>query len=256
MFSLYITHGYFAPQGQKWVVATDTVLLVKSMIFAIWPSTGRLPTSTLYHPLWHMGTYSCIYRIGWHNEKRKPFSFLPEINSDPTLICFCHYCSWFKKVIRTPASRTDFSGTICLLVCFCLWWCVPFISKYNRVLFLWNRFHTNGIPKSSEVCGIKWSMYPFTATFISVLAMIPMLPFERPWVLTDLLVFSLWVTFSVLLNLLLTCSTVLQAMVSQAPTSVDPVNAILSMPTWEAIAAPAVGPYPGKILMTPGGKPA
>jgi len=28
------------------------------------------------------------------------------------------------------------------------------------------------------------------------------------------------------------------------------------MPMCEAIAAPAVGPYPGKILMTPGGNPA
>lgn len=39
-------------------------------------------------------------------------------------------------------------------------------------------------------------------------------------------------------------------------TSVDPVNATLSMPMCDAIAAPAVGPNPGKILTTPGGKPA
>lgn len=39
-------------------------------------------------------------------------------------------------------------------------------------------------------------------------------------------------------------------------TSVDPVKATLSMPMCEAIAAPAVGPNPGKILMTPGGNPA
>lgn len=48
------------------------------------------------------------------------------------------------------------------------------------------------------------------------------------------------------------CSSV----VSRVLTSVEPVNAILSMPIWEAIAAPAVGPYPGRILTTPGGKPA
>lgn len=39
-------------------------------------------------------------------------------------------------------------------------------------------------------------------------------------------------------------------------TLVDPVNATLSMPMCTAIAAPAVGPYPGKILTTPGGNPA
>lgn len=39
-------------------------------------------------------------------------------------------------------------------------------------------------------------------------------------------------------------------------TLVDPVNATLSMPMCKAIAAPAVGPYPGKILTTPGGNPA
>lgn len=39
-------------------------------------------------------------------------------------------------------------------------------------------------------------------------------------------------------------------------TSVDPVNATLSMPMCDAIAAPAVGPNPGTILTTPGGKPA
>ena len=39
-------------------------------------------------------------------------------------------------------------------------------------------------------------------------------------------------------------------------TSVDPVKATLSMPMCEAIAAPAVGPNPGKILTTPGGNPA
>lgn len=43
---------------------------------------------------------------------------------------------------------------------------------------------------------------------------------------------------------------------SERSTLVDPVNATLSMPTCEAIAAPAVGPYPGKILTTPGGNPA
>ena len=39
-------------------------------------------------------------------------------------------------------------------------------------------------------------------------------------------------------------------------TSVDPVKAILSTSMWLAIAPPAVGPYPGIRLTTPGGKPA
>lgn len=39
-------------------------------------------------------------------------------------------------------------------------------------------------------------------------------------------------------------------------TSVEPVNATLSMFIWLAIAAPAVGPNPGTIFTTPGGKPA
>lgn len=42
----------------------------------------------------------------------------------------------------------------------------------------------------------------------------------------------------------------------QKVTFVDPVNATLSMPMWEAMEAPAVGPNPGKILTTPGGNPA
>ncbi len=39
-------------------------------------------------------------------------------------------------------------------------------------------------------------------------------------------------------------------------TSVEPVKATLSMFIWLAIAAPAVGPNPGTIFTTPGGKPA
>lgn len=39
-------------------------------------------------------------------------------------------------------------------------------------------------------------------------------------------------------------------------TSVDPVKATLLMSGWEVMAAPAVGPYPGRMLTTPGGKPA
>jgi len=39
-------------------------------------------------------------------------------------------------------------------------------------------------------------------------------------------------------------------------TSVDPVNATLFMLWWLAIAWPAVGPYPGTMLMTPSGNPA
>uniref|UniRef100_A0A2M4C8V4 Putative secreted protein n=1 Tax=Anopheles marajoara TaxID=58244 RepID=A0A2M4C8V4_9DIPT len=40
------------------------------------------------------------------------------------------------------------------------------------------------------------------------------------------------------------------------PTSTDPVNATLRMSGCELIAPPAVGPYPGTILITPSGKPA
>lgn len=39
-------------------------------------------------------------------------------------------------------------------------------------------------------------------------------------------------------------------------TSVDPVNATLSMSGWLLTAAPAVDPYPGTTLITPGGNPA
>ena len=39
-------------------------------------------------------------------------------------------------------------------------------------------------------------------------------------------------------------------------TSVEPVNATLSTSGCSAMAAPAVGPYPGTIFNTPGGKPA
>ena len=39
-------------------------------------------------------------------------------------------------------------------------------------------------------------------------------------------------------------------------TSVEPVKATLSTSSWEAMAAPAVGPNPGITLTTPGGKPA
>lgn len=39
-------------------------------------------------------------------------------------------------------------------------------------------------------------------------------------------------------------------------TSVDPVKAILSTSGWCVSAAPAVGPYPGTTLTTPGGNPA
>ena len=39
-------------------------------------------------------------------------------------------------------------------------------------------------------------------------------------------------------------------------TSVDPVNATLLMSICSDIAAPAVGPYPGNMLTTPGGNPA
>lgn len=41
-----------------------------------------------------------------------------------------------------------------------------------------------------------------------------------------------------------------------ARTFVEPVNATLSMPMWLAMAAPAVGPNPGTMFTTPGGKPA
>jgi len=40
------------------------------------------------------------------------------------------------------------------------------------------------------------------------------------------------------------------------PTSVEPVKATLSTSGWWTIDPPAVGPYPGRMLMTPGGKPA
>lgn len=39
-------------------------------------------------------------------------------------------------------------------------------------------------------------------------------------------------------------------------TSVDPVKATLSISMCSEMAAPAVWPYPGTILMTPGGNPA
>ena len=42
----------------------------------------------------------------------------------------------------------------------------------------------------------------------------------------------------------------------QPVTSVDPVNATLLISGWPVMAAPAVGPYPGTRLNTPGGKPA
>lgn len=59
-------------------------------------------------------------------------------------------------------------------------------------------------------------------------------------------------TFRSLCNMLTTAT----AADRQTSTLVDPVNATLSTPTCEAMAAPAVGPYPGKILTTPGGNPA
>jgi hypothetical protein len=40
------------------------------------------------------------------------------------------------------------------------------------------------------------------------------------------------------------------------PVTCDPVNATLSTPGCAASAAPAVSPYPGTMLMTPGGTPA
>ena len=40
------------------------------------------------------------------------------------------------------------------------------------------------------------------------------------------------------------------------PTSVEPVNAILSTPGWAANAAPAVSPRPVTTLSTPAGRPA
>ena len=40
------------------------------------------------------------------------------------------------------------------------------------------------------------------------------------------------------------------------PTSVEPVNAILSTPSCAASAAPAVSPNPGTTLTTPAGRPA
>lgn len=52
------------------------------------------------------------------------------------------------------------------------------------------------------------------------------------------------------------CNMLTTAADIKTSTLVDPVNATLSMPTCEAMAAPAVGPYPGKILTTPGGNPA
>ena len=43
---------------------------------------------------------------------------------------------------------------------------------------------------------------------------------------------------------------------TSVPTSVEPVNAILSTSGCEESAAPAVGPKPGTTLRTPAGKPA
>ena len=41
-----------------------------------------------------------------------------------------------------------------------------------------------------------------------------------------------------------------------APTPVEPVKAILSIPGWAARALPTAGPNPVTTLNTPGGKPA
>jgi len=43
--------------------------------------------------------------------------------------------------------------------------------------------------------------------------------------------------------------------VTSVLTSVDPVKATLSTAGFWTMAAPAVGPYPGRTLRTPGGKP-
>lgn len=60
----------------------------------------------------------------------------------------------------------------------------------------------------------------------------------------------------VIVSILPTILLLIYVTLSEKSTSVDPVKATLSMPMCEAIAAPAVGPNPGKILMTPGGNPA
>src|SRR5665213_1857375 len=39
------------------------------------------------------------------------------------------------------------------------------------------------------------------------------------------------------------------------PTGVEPVKAILSTPIWRAKCSPATAPRPGRMLITPGGKP-
>ena len=46
------------------------------------------------------------------------------------------------------------------------------------------------------------------------------------------------------------------AVAMSLPTSVEPVKAILSTPSWAASAAPAVSPYPVTTLTTPSGSPA
>ena len=46
------------------------------------------------------------------------------------------------------------------------------------------------------------------------------------------------------------------AVITMRPISLEPVNATLLMSWWSEMAAPAVGPYPGTRLITPGGKPA
>lgn len=144
-----------------------------------------------------------------------------------------------------------------MVFCLCLLLiCVLFISKGNRVLFvcLGQVLHRQQSQKCSEICGIKCAPILWHLSIFQLHCQCCPL---RVWVLTALWCpASLCNIFSFLLNLLLICRTNSRPMVSQIPTSVDPVNAILSMPIWEAIAAPAVGPNPGKILMTPGGKPA
>src|SRR5258708_11117499 len=46
------------------------------------------------------------------------------------------------------------------------------------------------------------------------------------------------------------------ALTMDCPVTCEPVNATLSTPGCEASAAPAVSPYPGTTLTTPGGMPA
>ena len=122
------------------------------------------------------------------------------------------------------------SSEIVFLMCFYL--CVPFISKDSRVLFiilgqvLHRRNHKRDRSPAASVVTGAW-----TVRFASVPAMTPMLPFEglsahgsfgvRP--LSDICGFPL--------NPLPICRTVPPPTVSQVPTSVDPVNAILSIPT-------------------------